>query len=295
MGMDKAKFAPVSLGDMPRFVFSAIGIAVTLALLMTAQPWTLRASNSITATISAVGFAADDAFGVSSFPQADAASTGYISIPSARALLNAPRWRTAAGLTPLAPRPADRHMALAVVGMPIDTENTLINGRVIEQACLEADENVAPCSTQDKLYERIKYGKHLNLCDFDEECWHSTAAALVAIGSGSANPFAMPRQAAFAKFKTTTFSSIAHQDWKDFTESSAEPPTYTASAFPADAFIPNFAVAADTHPPSHDSGNHAVVLSSSSAYPPRSLSHPAGIARNGGPLDSGAAYGRASH
>lgn len=212
-------FASVSFAEKRRLVLHAMGIAVTLALLLAVRPWLVRAANSLVAANSAVGFAADNAFGTSSFPELLAASTGYISIPTARALLNAPRWKSAPILPPLAPRPTDRHMALAVVGMPIDTGNMLLAGRAIEQACLQDDGNVGPCGTQDLLYKRAKYGKQFNLCDFDEECWHSTAAALVAIGDGSANPFTMPGQRASAQFTTTTFLEIARLDWKDFSDS----------------------------------------------------------------------------
>lgn len=234
-----ARFAPVSLGEKRRFAFSAISIAAALALMLAESPWILRASNPIVAASSAVGFAADDALGVSSFPQTAAASTSFISIPTARALLNAPRWKTAAALPPLAPRVADRHMALAIVGMPIDTGNTLLSGRPIEQACLQDGGNVGACTAQDKLYERPKYGKQFNLCDFDNECWHSTAAALVAIGDGSANPFTMPGQNASVQFKTTTFSAIAHDDWKDYSDSAPDEGKPTFQQFLTERF-PDF-------------------------------------------------------
>jgi hypothetical protein len=189
----------------PQFTLG-VPIALTLGLVMVSH-----AATAVLATLAAVSPAA----ATPSFPDAFAASTGFTSIPTARALLKSPRWMAAVQATPPIPAqvaPTDR-LALAVLGMPVDAGNAMLRGALVESDCLSGGQPAfAPCKAASQQYERVSSGRRLNLCDYDADCWHSTAVALVALGNiARPSPFEMKGQQATASFVNTTFNAVARK------------------------------------------------------------------------------------
>jgi hypothetical protein len=194
----------------PRFAL-AIPIALTLGLAIISH-----AATAILSTLAAVSPAAE----TPSFPDSPGASVGFTSIPTARALFKSPRWIAAAQAPAaiLAQTPVPDRLALAVLGMPVDTGHEMLRGTTIKSDCPSAGKSVfSACNSATQGYERVSSGRRFNLCDYDEDCWHSTAVALLALGNAAQpSPFDMPGQQASAKFVKTTFAAIAHSYYADY-------------------------------------------------------------------------------
>jgi hypothetical protein len=112
-----------------------------------------------------------------------AGSTGFISLPSAAALARRPRW---ADIPPSSSQ--DQSVSLAIVGLPVDAEHTMLAKTPLTTYCIArqssaSEQSVALCSKNATEYALIKSGKEFSLCDFTEDCWHSTAAAILAAGN----------------------------------------------------------------------------------------------------------------
>jgi len=161
--------------------------------------------------------------GVHAYPDMMSGSTGFTSIATARALFKAPRWIAATQDPPpiQAQAPSQARLALAVLGMPVDVGHVMLRGTISESDCLPPGQTVfGPCQGATETYERIKASNHFNLCDFDEDCWHSTAVALVAVGNAAqTNPILWPGQQASAEFHSTTFGSLARGSYADYADS----------------------------------------------------------------------------
>jgi subtilase family protein len=194
-----------------------IVLAVTL-VLVGLYPLLVRAANLILATSPAVSFSAEETGDAAEFPDSTAASTGFTSIPTARALFKEPRWFPAAqAAAPAAAATGGKRLALAIVGMPVDTRHAMLRGTKSRNLCLApGSSRFSACNGNAQRYDRVERGERFTLCDYDADCWHSTAVALVALGSeGSPSPFARPGQQATTTFKRTTVRAVARQLYGD--------------------------------------------------------------------------------
>jgi hypothetical protein len=116
------------------------------------------------------------------------ASGGYLSIPHARALRRGPTWLQRVRDDDAAidgERPA-----LAILGLPIDLEHTMLAGRDAERLCLAAssptDDQFSLCKQPITSFDGRDFGFDFTLCAFNADCWHSTAAAILATGTSIA-------------------------------------------------------------------------------------------------------------
>jgi hypothetical protein len=234
--------------DNPR-VAAIIVIGLILSLAVMSGPARLRAASTVIAVWSAVSPGFGGMGGAGEFRNISAASTGFTSVPTARALIKAPRWVAAVktAVPAGAQTASSNNLALAVVGLPVDVQHEMLRNTKLESFCLapqSADQGTfSLCKDAKQLYgsfadcrnpknqteENICYDKHLassvsyNLCDFDEDCWHSTAVSIVAVGSRTQqNVFARPGQQARAEFRDNTFLKLARADYKEFSESQEE-------------------------------------------------------------------------
>jgi hypothetical protein len=180
---------------------------------------------TVLATWSAVSLGADHRGGiVGTFRDSSAASTGFTSVPTARALTNPPRWLSAnavalrAGAAAAAP---EARLSLAVVGLPIDVQHDMLRKVTTDSYCLAPQQSkttVSLCKDPKQLYEKFAFSGTYNLCDFDPDCWHSTAVAIVASGNeidSARYPFSSWSGA--AEFKTVTFAQIARARYAEIT------------------------------------------------------------------------------
>lgn len=216
MSVQAAATAARRVAAWPRRTY--LRALILILVCLTGSPLLLRAANEVVATSSAMSFAASDVGGAEAFPDTTAASTGFTSIPTARAFFKAPRWSVndRSGVAATAPAGATRP-ALAVLGMPVDAQHVLLNDIASRSVCLAPGSGrFLPCNGRAQRYDRIDRGRKFTLCDYDADCWHSTAVALAALGSERGkNPFSMPGQASTATFGSTTFRAVARALYSD--------------------------------------------------------------------------------
>jgi hypothetical protein len=233
----------------------SVVVGLTLSLAVLSGPARLRAASSVVALWSAVSPSFGGLGGAREFADTTAASTGFTSVPTVRALLKAPRWIAAAnktgGAVEAQAAPKDRS-ALAVVGLPVDVEHAMLSTSKVESFCVGPDRaeqgtfslckdakqiygGIADCqapknSTEENLCleddKHLASGVQYNLCDFDEDCWHSTAVAIVAGGSQmQPSIFALPGEQASADFHDDTFLHLARADYEEFVSDGDEKKT----------------------------------------------------------------------
>ena len=112
-----------------------------------------------------------------------AASTGFISVPHASSLGRAPLWlervRRETATT------SNQKLALAILGLPVDTGHEEISGSPAERLCLAAEGKQVSslCRNAFSIDSGSNFGFDFDLCATDPDCWHSTAAALLATGT----------------------------------------------------------------------------------------------------------------
>ena len=164
---------------------AVLAVLVVLVVLLVLLVLLVQLGRAATLTISmwsAVSLGNDNEGGlVGTFPDsATAASTGFASIPTARALAMAPRWLSRPALPTVVALPEHR-LALAVVGLPVDVGHVMLHDVNVSSYCIAPEDSgkaiASLCVDPKQLYE-----KYSNLCDFDSDCWHSTAVAILAAG-----------------------------------------------------------------------------------------------------------------
>src|ERR1700720_3662596 len=136
-----------------------------------------------------------------------AASTGFLSIPSARALVSRPRWDKISNAS-LNSSP-DQAVSLAIVGLPVDLDHIMLMDNRTDTHCLArqsaTEQSVALCVKKSSEYTLLRSSKEYDLCGFTDDCWHSTAAALLASGNAMNE-------------KLFSFNTIAALPFKDGTK-----------------------------------------------------------------------------
>ena len=80
-----------------------------------------------------------------------------------------------------------RILSLAIVGLPVDLDHGMLQHNRTDTYCLArqsaSERSVALCGKKSSEYALLKSGKEYNLCSFTDDCWHSTAAAVIAAGT----------------------------------------------------------------------------------------------------------------
>ena len=112
-----------------------------------------------------------------------AASNGYISVPHASSLASAPTWKDRRR-APAADTASPRAM-LAIIGLPVDTDHEMLAAAKPERLCLAAQSEQAVSLCKDGIGREgdSDFSFNFSLCAFHGDCWHSTAAAILATGS----------------------------------------------------------------------------------------------------------------
>jgi hypothetical protein len=146
-----------------------------------------------------------------------AASTGFISIPSARALASRPRWDSTANAPSIAP--PDQAISLAIVGLPVDLENSMLKDNRADTYCLArqsaTEQSTALCGRKSSEYTLLRSSKEFDLCGFTGDCWHSTAAAILASGTAIDERLFSFRALAAVPFKDGTGHRLDVDDESD--------------------------------------------------------------------------------
>jgi hypothetical protein len=121
------------------------------------------------------------------FRDAWGGSTGYVSVPHASSLASPPVWRDRRSAT--AAEKSLPPATLAIVGLPVDTDHEMLSAAMPERLCLAAQSSEAASLCKDAigLDEDSNFSFNFDLCAFDGDCWHSTAAAVLATG-GEVDP-----------------------------------------------------------------------------------------------------------
>jgi hypothetical protein len=116
-----------------------------------------------------------------------AASNGYVSLPHASSLASAPVWRDRRSAT--ASDKSSPQAMLAIVGLPVDTDHEMLSAAKPERLCLAAQTSEAASLCRDSFGPDgdSNFSFNFDLCAFDGDCWHSTAAAVLATG-GEVDP-----------------------------------------------------------------------------------------------------------
>lgn len=117
-----------------------------------------------------------------------AASTGFLSVPHARALMRSPSWHDRRGVSWLTAQTSQKSAPLlAVVGHPIDNKHVMLRNENSERFCVSdassagvRDSHCLDILGKDK--ESV-FSSNYGLCRFHLDCWHSTAAAIIASGN----------------------------------------------------------------------------------------------------------------
>lgn len=190
-----------------------VGLIVTTAVIS-------RAANPVVTYSAALGGNHEGGI-VGTFPDISAASTGFTSIPTARALANPPRWLSdkVTSIRADAVIPSKAKLSLGIVGLPVDIDHEILSGATISSYCLtpqKTDEIISLCQDARQLYGKFAFSGKYNLCDFDSDCWHSTAVAILASGAKK-DPF--PSQAWLGEgveFKSQKFGNIARSNYNDY-------------------------------------------------------------------------------
>jgi hypothetical protein len=186
-----------------------------------------------------------------------AMSTGFISVPQARALRSRPKWGEARPDVPVAGDNNAAMATLAVVGLPVDPRHEMIGSETLSTFCLASDDEnegaFSLCEGPQGTVSTFNFGEDYRLCEFDDDCWHSTAATVIATGRPiETEKFSFEAISAIAfrdgtgnlRPKNRSFTSmIAAEEAGAFEDSGAAPPVVYPS-FPgiylSHAEVPNF-------------------------------------------------------
>jgi hypothetical protein len=232
------------LKDFPRNLDSpAVALSLLLGLmsLLAVLPGAMRLGRAASMTVSmwsAVRLGDDDFGGVvGRFPDTTAASTGFTSIPTARALIQTPRWlaSTAASSQARLNVPPEDRLTLAVVGLPVDVGHGMLRDVDVVSYCLARQQSdrgiLSLCRDAKRLYERFVFSGKYNLCDFDPDCWHSTAVAILASGRQLEKGTLTLRDEQKegdqkeTRFETKTIGDIARSDYETWAQSQGDDKT----------------------------------------------------------------------
>jgi hypothetical protein len=130
-----------------------------------------------------------------------AASNGFMTVPSARALANRPRWDVEVAAAAL-----DPDVGLAIIGLPVDFDHAMLQRNASDTYCVArqsvSEQSVALCGKRSAQYTLVRQGPEYTICRFTDDCWHSTAAAVLASGG------TIDRQL----FSLETMAAVAYQE-----------------------------------------------------------------------------------
>jgi hypothetical protein len=159
--------------------------------------------------------------------------------------MNAPHWRSAkaASVRTDKPVPPEAQLSLGIIGLPIDVDHDMLKGVPITTFCFTSAQPsqgiVSLCEDPKQPYENFSLSGKYNLCDFDPDCWHSTAVAIIASGKNIdwnryVTSDADGKQTPLVRFKTTTLADIARSYYENYFE--GEKPSMSFAKFISENF-----------------------------------------------------------